>query len=253
MRPSSSPEDTAGRQARLVHAATQRSLKVPARLGGPAIRGGGASSRYPLGFAAQAAAEPPPVMTIDWASFTPWSAAIGGVIIGVAVAGFALFNGRVAGISGIAGGMLKPSSADLGWRAAFVIGLVAAPAAYGLFATLPRRHDRRRLSAAGWRRTGRRHRHALWRGVHERPWRLRNVAAVAPRRRRDDRLHGGRLCNGVRRPPRHRSSMNRMYPIAAFVAGLVFGNRAHRFGNVQSGEGARILDLFGAWIRRWRW
>lgn len=77
-------------------------------------------------------------MTIDWASFTPWSAAIGGVIIGIATAGFALFNGRVAGISGIVGGMLKPSLRDLAWRAAFVIGLVAAPTAYALFTTLPR-------------------------------------------------------------------------------------------------------------------
>ncbi len=76
-------------------------------------------------------------MTIDWASFTPWSAAIGGIIIGVAVAWFALMNGRVAGISGIVGGMLKPSLPDLAWRAAFVVGLVAAPAAYALFAALP--------------------------------------------------------------------------------------------------------------------
>ena len=76
-------------------------------------------------------------MTIDWASFTPWSAAIGGIIIGIAAAWFALLNGRVAGISGIVGGMLKPSLPDLAWRAAFVIGLVAAPAAYALIATLP--------------------------------------------------------------------------------------------------------------------
>ena len=44
-------------------------------------------------------------MQIDWASFTPWSAVIGGVIIGVAVAMFVLVNGRIAGISGIIGGL----------------------------------------------------------------------------------------------------------------------------------------------------
>ena len=76
-------------------------------------------------------------MTIDWASFTPWSAAIGGAIIGVAAAWLALANGRVAGISGIVGGMLRPKFPDLGWRAAFVVGLLVSPLIYALFATLP--------------------------------------------------------------------------------------------------------------------
>jgi hypothetical protein len=76
-------------------------------------------------------------LTIDWASFTPWSAVVGGVIIGAAVAWFALINGRVAGISGIVGGLLKPAYSDLAWRMAFVVGLLAAAAAYSLFASLP--------------------------------------------------------------------------------------------------------------------
>jgi uncharacterized membrane protein YedE/YeeE len=78
-----------------------------------------------------------PEMTIDWASFTPWSALIGGVIIGVAAAWFALVNGRIAGISGIVGGMLRPTGHDFTWRLAFVIGLLAAPALYALFTVLP--------------------------------------------------------------------------------------------------------------------
>lgn len=69
-------------------------------------------------------------MHIDWSSFTPWSAAIGGLIIGAAAAMFALVNGRVAGISGIVGGLLRPVFADLGWRAAFVAGLIVAPLLY---------------------------------------------------------------------------------------------------------------------------
>ncbi len=76
-------------------------------------------------------------MYVDWASFTPWSTAIGGVIIGIAVALFALVNGRVAGISGIVGGMLRPASRDFSWRAAFVAGLVASPLLYGGVAALP--------------------------------------------------------------------------------------------------------------------
>ncbi|GAC1529890.1 MAG: YeeE/YedE family protein [Ramlibacter sp.] len=77
-------------------------------------------------------------MTIDWNAFTPWTAAIGGVAIGLAAAIFVLFNGRIAGISGIMGGLLKPVRGDIGWRVAFIAGLLAAPAAYALFADLPR-------------------------------------------------------------------------------------------------------------------
>ncbi len=76
-------------------------------------------------------------MTIDWTSFTPWSALIGGVIIGLAAAMLALLNGRVAGISGIVGGLLRPSFPDFTWRAAFVAGLLIAPILYVMVATLP--------------------------------------------------------------------------------------------------------------------
>lgn len=74
---------------------------------------------------------------IDWHAFTPWPALAGGVLIGIAAALFVLLNGRIAGISGIVGGLLKPARGDLAWRAAFVAGLVAAPLLYVLFATVP--------------------------------------------------------------------------------------------------------------------
>ena len=76
-------------------------------------------------------------MTIAWNVFTPWSALIGGMLIGLAAAMFALLNGRVAGISGVLGGLLKPTRGDIGWRVAFIGGLVSASLVYGLFATLP--------------------------------------------------------------------------------------------------------------------
>jgi uncharacterized protein len=76
-------------------------------------------------------------MTIDWNAFTPWSALAGGVLIGTAAAMFALLNGRIAGISGVLGGLLRPARGDIGWRAAFVLGLVGAPLAYALVAAVP--------------------------------------------------------------------------------------------------------------------
>ncbi|MGB5082015.1 MAG: YeeE/YedE family protein, partial [Burkholderiales bacterium] len=70
-------------------------------------------------------------------AFTPVSALIGGAIIGVAAGLFLLLNGRIAGVSGILGSLLRPQSGDLSWRVAFIAGLVAAPLAWMLFAALP--------------------------------------------------------------------------------------------------------------------
>lgn len=77
-------------------------------------------------------------MTVDWNAFTPWSSLAGGVLIGIAAAMFALLNGRVAGISGVLGGLLKPLAGDIAWRIAFIAGLVGAPLLYLLFAEVPR-------------------------------------------------------------------------------------------------------------------
>ena len=74
-------------------------------------------------------------MTLDWNAFTPLSAAAGGLLIGVAAALLALLQGRIAGISGIVGGLLAPRAAgDTGWRLAFVGGLLLAPLLYRLVA-----------------------------------------------------------------------------------------------------------------------
>lgn len=76
-------------------------------------------------------------MTIDWLNFTPWTALAGGAVIGLAAAMFVLLNGRIAGISGILGGLLQFPKGDMAWRVAFLAGLLAAPLVYGLFAPLP--------------------------------------------------------------------------------------------------------------------
>lgn len=67
-------------------------------------------------------------------NFTPISALIGGVLIGLSAVVLWLANGRIAGISGIAGGLLAPPTRDLGWRAAFIVGVIAGPLVVAAFA-----------------------------------------------------------------------------------------------------------------------
>ena len=61
-----------------------------------------------------------------------FNAAAGGAMIGLASGGLMLGLGRIAGVSGVFGGLLKPLAGDWGWRAAFVAGMLAA----GAIATL---------------------------------------------------------------------------------------------------------------------
>lgn len=75
-------------------------------------------------------------MNLDWSSFTPVTASVGGLLIGAAVVLLMAGAGRVAGISGILGGLLPPRR-DGAWRLAFLLGLCAAPWLYTLGATLP--------------------------------------------------------------------------------------------------------------------
>ncbi|MFM0514283.1 YeeE/YedE family protein [Paraburkholderia sp. RL17-373-BIF-A] len=66
-------------------------------------------------------------MSIDTTSFTPGLSLTGGLVIGAAAAVLVLFNGRIAGISGILGGLLSAPQKDAGWRVAFLAGLIGAP------------------------------------------------------------------------------------------------------------------------------
>jgi uncharacterized membrane protein YedE/YeeE len=63
-------------------------------------------------------------------NFTPFSALIGGALIGLAAVILWTANGRVAGISGIVGGLVTPAAGDAGWRIAFLLGLCGAPLVY---------------------------------------------------------------------------------------------------------------------------
>ncbi|WP_439682517.1 YeeE/YedE family protein [Cupriavidus oxalaticus] len=66
-------------------------------------------------------------MLIDLANFTPWLSLAGGILIGAAAAVLVLFNGRIAGISGIVGGLLGLPRNDMAWRLAFLAGLASVP------------------------------------------------------------------------------------------------------------------------------
>jgi uncharacterized membrane protein YedE/YeeE len=73
-------------------------------------------------------------MTVDWNAFTPVSALAGGALIGLAAAALVLLGGRIAGISGILGGLLRRVPGERAWRAAFIGGLLVSPWVHGLLA-----------------------------------------------------------------------------------------------------------------------
>jgi uncharacterized membrane protein YedE/YeeE len=81
-------------------------------------------------------------VSIDYANFTPWASLAGGAMIGLAAAMLLLLNGRIAGVSGIIGGMLRREPGELAWRLLFIAGMLAAPLAWAVFfADVPRQID----------------------------------------------------------------------------------------------------------------
>lgn len=67
-------------------------------------------------------------------SFTPIASTLGGVLIGIAAAGLLMFHGRIAGISGIAGGVFRRrEQGDVAWRVMFLVGLFAAGVVWSYF------------------------------------------------------------------------------------------------------------------------
>ena len=75
-------------------------------------------------------------MNLDWSAFTPWPAGAGGLLIGAAAVLLMAGVGRIAGISGILGGLFQPERGGM-WRLAFLIGLFASPWLYRLGSALP--------------------------------------------------------------------------------------------------------------------
>lgn len=63
-------------------------------------------------------------------NFTPLNSLIGGVLLGLSATLLLLFNGRIAGISGIFNGLINPGQKDKAWRGLFLVGLILGAAAY---------------------------------------------------------------------------------------------------------------------------
>lgn len=76
-------------------------------------------------------------------NFTPVTGLLGGLLIGAAATLLLAGTGRIAGISGIAGGLLHRSPGDAGWRVLFLLGLILGGGMYALVsgAPLPLRVD----------------------------------------------------------------------------------------------------------------
>jgi uncharacterized protein len=65
-------------------------------------------------------------------NFTPVSALIGGLMIGASTALFLVLNGRIAGISGILGGLILSERGQVGWRLAFLAGMFVSALVYAM-------------------------------------------------------------------------------------------------------------------------
>jgi len=72
-----------------------------------------------------------------WFNLSFQQALLGGVLIGVAASILIVLNGKIAGISGILGGIFSTSKENKTWRILFMVGLIASPWVYQLFAPLP--------------------------------------------------------------------------------------------------------------------
>ena len=76
------------------------------------------------------------------ANFTPYSALAGGALIGLAALVLMLFQGRIAGISSIVGGLFAPRAGEVAWRAAFIAGMLCGAALLGAAGFVPVLRDR---------------------------------------------------------------------------------------------------------------
>jgi uncharacterized membrane protein YedE/YeeE len=80
-------------------------------------------------------------------NFTPIASLAGGILIGLSASAMLLLDGKIAGVSGILGGVLKPVKGDTSWRICFLFGLLAGGLLLRIFlpSALDRKSTRRRF------------------------------------------------------------------------------------------------------------
>ena len=105
-------------------------------------------------------------MLIDPGNFTPGFSLTGGLVIGAAAAVLILFNGRIAGISGIFGGLLNWPRDDVNWRLAFLVGLVGRARHRGTVGQVCAGGNRGELGRDPCSRVSGRYRHPLCQRLH---------------------------------------------------------------------------------------
>ena len=179
--------------------------------------------------------------------FTPLASTIGGVLIGIAAVMLMLFNGRIAGISGILGRLLPPyRNNDVIGAAAFILGLMAAPLGYTLATGTPVTQTvsgNVPLMVIAGLLVG--FGTSLWRGLHKRPWRVRPLAALASLSRSDGNFYGDRVCDRIRGASHTRRLM--MGVLVNAIAGFLFGLGLVIGGMANPAKVLNFLDLAGSW------
>ena len=144
------------------------------------------------------------VSTHGMQNFTPGPAALGGMLIGLAAALLWIANGRIAGISGIVGGLLFPARGDAGSRVAFLAGMIAAPLLLAAATREPAivvQAAPLTLAAGGFSSSGSAPASAA---AAPAGTACADRAALAPLDRGDRHLHGRRRRDRLRGAPRHR-------------------------------------------------
>ncbi len=185
-------------------------------------------------------------MTIDWQHFTPYSALAGGAIIGGAVALLLLFNGRIAGISGITGGLLSAGGRERGWRAAFLGGLLISPWLYAAAAALPPGEI---AAGSGWLAIagllvggG----YPVGQRLHQRARRVRRRAVGAAIVGRHGGVYAAGLYDRVADAP-SAGRLKMLKSLLALLSGVIFGLGLIIAGMANPAKVLAFLDITGQW------
>ena len=177
--------------------------------------------------------------------FTPVSATVGGLTIGLAAGFLLLLRGRIAGVSGILGSALAQPLGEGG----VAVGVSRRTADWRCRRE-PRRGESRRRGrgvdpGAGGGGSAGRLRDPAGQRLHQRSRSVRDRARFEAVDRRDARLHGQRCDHGLRGPPRTGSVAVKV--LAALLSGILFGAGLAVSQMTNPAKVQGFLDVAGAW------